>query len=201
MKIIGGATFDAGRLCCRKSSRCFAGDDFPGIRAALMAAGVMSDGDWEDFRRGGAPSRLAMVLAAAAAFDAGTEWQPETAAIIGWGGAGIAPELSAYWRDYVANGRELGRGALFVGTLESTAICEAAILLGAHGPGGSWFSGEGTPQLFAGLTRLFSRRGVGSALVLELAPTRGAAAVITPESGNEYPGADELYTLLDTEVL
>jgi hypothetical protein len=39
-----------------------------------------------------------------------------------------------YFRDYLANGRTLGRGSLFIYTLPTSAAAETAIALGLKGP-------------------------------------------------------------------
>jgi len=53
--------------------------------------------------------------------------------IFGIGGVGCRIENANYWRDYTQNGRVMGRSSLFVSTLNSTPLCEAAITLGAQG--------------------------------------------------------------------
>lgn len=55
-------------------------------------------------------------------------------AVLDCGREGCHQENLLYYRDYLENGRHLGRGHLFVGTLPSTPLCEAAISLGLNGP-------------------------------------------------------------------
>ena len=47
---------------------------------------------------------------------------------------GCRTENLLYFQDYMEHGRCGGRGQLFVGTLPTTPLCEAAIALGLHGP-------------------------------------------------------------------
>ncbi|MFW6414726.1 MAG: hypothetical protein ACOCZ2_00285 [Thermodesulfobacteriota bacterium] len=54
--------------------------------------------------------------------------------IIGESSRGCLEANTAYFRDYVDNGRQQGRGKLFVYTLPSTPLAETAIALGCQGP-------------------------------------------------------------------
>ncbi len=86
-----------------------------------------------DFRRGCTKVKFAMLGAIAALYDA--EIQPsDRIAIIGIGTDGSRIENLAYFKDYTDFGRTGGRGQLFVGTLPTTPLCEAAIALSLHGP-------------------------------------------------------------------
>ena len=58
---------------------------------------------------------------------------PSCLSIFGIGGVGCRIENANYWRDYAQNGRVMGRSSLFVSTLNSTPLCEAAITIGAQG--------------------------------------------------------------------
>ena len=53
--------------------------------------------------------------------------------VFGIGGVGCRIENANYWQDYAQNGRTMGRSSLFVSTLNSTPLCEAAITVGAQG--------------------------------------------------------------------
>jgi 3-oxoacyl-[acyl-carrier-protein] synthase II len=54
--------------------------------------------------------------------------------IFGMNTAGCHAENTAFFRDYVENGRSLARGGLFVHTLPSTPVAEASIHFGLRGP-------------------------------------------------------------------
>lgn len=82
-------------------------------------------------------SRMTCCAAALALKDAGVEYGPEVkqdTGIIGTNRTGSLQTDVAYFRDYIAGGRKLGRGNLFIYTLPSSPLGEAAIHLGLRGP-------------------------------------------------------------------
>lgn len=89
-------------------------------------------GDLEDFRRACDPVRLAQLGALLTASDL-ADWSPNQTALIGWNGCGCTQANQKYWDDYLQHGRETGRGTLFVPTLPSIPMCEAAITLKFRG--------------------------------------------------------------------
>ncbi len=111
----------------------------PGLRREIEER---YPGDWnlENFRRASVQAKLAMLGAIAAVYGSGVDL--ETLAVYGVDGDGTREENSAYWADYLENGRELGRGSLFVATLASTPAAEAAIAIGAHGGVCYYYTGE-----------------------------------------------------------
>jgi len=69
--------------------------------------------------------------------DSGLTWSFEHlrgAGIIGAGAAGCLDSDAGYFRDYYQEGRTLGRGNLFIYTLPSSPLAEAAIHFGLTGP-------------------------------------------------------------------
>lgn len=105
-------------------------------REALIARGCLTAEGSADFRRAGLAARHAMLATAKCAEIAGDKWSGEAITIIGVDGDGCRFSNPAYWQDYVAHGKNRGRGTLFVDTLSSIPICEAAIALQLHGPAG-----------------------------------------------------------------
>ncbi len=89
---------------------------------------------YDDFRRGGEQVKSAILGAVAAYYDADAVPSSSTA-LIAWGRGGAFPENRLYWSDYAENGRDAGRAHLFVGTLPTIPLCEAAIALNLNGPG------------------------------------------------------------------
>ena len=89
--------------------------------------------DLGDFGRGGMTVRRMTLTALLAGWDSG-EASFEDAGVLGWNGCGCTAENLRYWQDYVTNGREAGRGGLFVATLPTIPCCEAAIALRCGGP-------------------------------------------------------------------
>ncbi|MBR6372221.1 MAG: hypothetical protein IKS20_03485, partial [Victivallales bacterium] len=99
----------------------------------LQMAGDMPV-DLADFRRAADNVRLAQLGVLLCAIAVCDDWSPENTGIIGVNGDGCAANNRAYWDDYAAHGRDSGRASLFVPTLPSIPVCEAAIALGLKGP-------------------------------------------------------------------
>jgi 3-oxoacyl-(acyl-carrier-protein) synthase len=69
--------------------------------------------------------------------DAGIPYSPERKldiGIVGTNGSGSLATDLLYFKDYVESGRTLGRGNLFIYTLPSSPLGEAAIHFGLQGP-------------------------------------------------------------------
>ena len=135
MKITGAALMTAEhvfRTLCRKGSFGPFADLNTG-RRELSALPGMPACDFGDFGRGGMTVRKMTLTALLAAWDSGDP-QFEDAGVLGWNGCGCTAENLNYWRDYVSNGREAGRGGLFVATLPTIPCCETAIALHCGGP-------------------------------------------------------------------
>jgi hypothetical protein len=58
------------------------------------------------------------------------------------GQRGFVRANQEYFRDYIANGRSLGRGNLFIYTLATSALGEVSIALGLSGPCMFWLDGS-----------------------------------------------------------
>jgi len=94
--------------------------------------------DIKNFGRFDLSSKMVCCAAALALHDAGFIYSAlekrETFGIVGTSENGSLDSNEKYFRDYVAEGRELARGNLFIYTLPSSALAEAAICLGLGGP-------------------------------------------------------------------
>jgi hypothetical protein len=108
-------------------------DGIAGIYREIVSSKIIPRMRLDNFRRAGEKARLAMLGSLLAFADAGSNADGDTA-VIGWGGEESVSENRAYFTDYAVNGRLLGRSRLFIGTLPSTPLCEAAICLNLHGP-------------------------------------------------------------------
>lgn len=112
--------------------------------------------------------------------DADPQWKPELKSEIGLLGVGLEPTREVnfeYFRDYVAAGRSLARGNLFVYTLPTAALAEASIACGLAGP--SWFM-QAERQPFAALLQAAGqelRSGRAQAILALWLSTAGAAGV------------------------
>ena len=108
--------------------------DLGALKQALAEDASLIQGDLSDFRRAADNVRLAQLGGLLCASALGNAWSPEETALIGLNGNGCARNNRLYWNDFIAHGRETGRASLFVPTLPSIPVCEAAIALGIHGP-------------------------------------------------------------------
>ena len=152
MKILAGALLaeTSDGIICRTRMRRTVFGPFPDLNAARLSFSGRPDmPEWDagDFGRGGGAVRRMMLAGVLAAWDFGGSL-PETTGVFGWNGAGCTAENLRYWQDYTANGREAGRGGLFVATLPTIPYCEAAIALHCRGPVAYFRTGPGTERLF-----------------------------------------------------
>ena len=105
----------------------------PELRQAICDSPDCVQGDLADFRRAADNVRLAQ-LGTLLCASAVSDWTPEGTALIGLNGGGCAHNNRLFWDDFTTHGRESGRATLFVPTLPSIPVCEAAITLSIHGP-------------------------------------------------------------------
>lgn len=134
--------------------------------------------DWSDFGRGSNAVRCLMLAAALTAGDSGAPL-PENTGIIGWNGSGCTAENQRFWQDYIQNGRENGRGGLFVATLPTIPFCEAAIALGCRGPSAYLRTDNSTVSLF----RLLTSRPKGIYLAGEITGENTVCMLLTESDG------------------
>ena len=149
MKILAGTLIDASNTArtLRKGVTVGPCRDLRELRDRIAGLPFVPHGDLADFGRGGPAARLLMLAALLTAGDSG-KTLPENTAVFGWNGRGCTAENLRFWQDYTANGRESGRGGLFVATLPTIPFCEAAIALGCRGPAAYFRTGEDTAELF-----------------------------------------------------
>jgi hypothetical protein len=81
-----------------------------------------------------AETRCALCAASIALKAVGWESGSREIGILSGGSEGCLKANEEYFRDYVANGRTLGRGNLFIYTLNTSALGELAIALSLTGP-------------------------------------------------------------------
>ena len=134
MKIAGAALMTAENSfrTLRKRGRFGPFADLNAARHELTALPGAPSCDLGDFGRGGKTVRRTTLTALLAGWDSG-EAPFGDAGVLGWNGCGCTAENLNYWQDYVTNGREAGRGGLFVATLPTIPCCEAAIALRCGG--------------------------------------------------------------------
>jgi len=103
---------------------------------SLPKRGIFSH-SFKNFGRLDAISRMTTYAVALAVQDAGIKYLPglkQDIGIIGTNTEGSLQADLAYFRDYVESGRKLSRGSLFIYTLPSSPVGEAAIHFGFLGP-------------------------------------------------------------------
>ena len=91
----------------------------------------------ENFARFDQASKFATLSVALALYDAGSTYakgKKQDVGILGTSLDGAFVSSLAYFKDYVEAGRKLGRGNLFIYTLPSSPLAEAAIHFGLQGP-------------------------------------------------------------------
>ena len=124
----GSADITENRIAMRNRNMVLEAENTAGLLAALTALPGLPAVNLLDFRRGCGKVKAAMLGAIAALYDAGA-FPSDRIALIGTGSDGSRTENLAYYQDYTEHGRDGGRGQLFVGTLPTTPLCEAAIAL------------------------------------------------------------------------
>ena len=132
-------------------------------------------------------SRLACGAVALAAKDAGIEYgegRKQGLGLLGTNPEGSLRGNIAYFDDYVRCGRTLGRGNLFLYTLPSSPLAEAAVHFGFQGPvlyvGGPDGALGDLMTAAAGMVR---RGEAPAVLVLDLRATEAVCLALAPESG------------------
>jgi len=133
-QLSGGAMIRDMRLTSLRKKIVLESGDLPSLLARLLAQPGIPCVSTEDFRRGDSVVRRHLLTAILAVADAGADSGGNTA-LLGHSSEGCLKQNRAYFSDYVEYGRQYGKGHLFVGTLPSTPVCEAAIALGFHGAG------------------------------------------------------------------
>jgi len=126
-----------------KEKECGAGKDRKwqyadphGLYAQLLKDSILPY-PIENFGRFNQDSRLTCLSIALALYDAGVAYSKgnkQDIGILGTSPDGALNANLAYFKDYVDAGRKLGRGNLFIYTLPSSPLAEAAINFGLQGP-------------------------------------------------------------------
>jgi hypothetical protein len=129
---IRGGEFGCARLGRREALPAGAGLHLLWKGAALLPAAPRNIGRFND------ATLLTLYAAALALRDAGwpdaAAGRPADIGLLTSSSGGCRRANIDYFRDYLANGRTLGRGNLFIYTLPTSAAAETAIALGLKGP-------------------------------------------------------------------
>ena len=128
----GAVRFDGLRCGTMRKKLSLGADSLPDMLDAVCALPGVPDISLDNFRRGDATVKRYLLASMLALTDAGLPSGGD-AAVLDFSREGSHRQNKAYFEDYKTFGRQLGRGHLFVGTLPSTPVCEAAIALRFHG--------------------------------------------------------------------
>ena len=131
-QVSGAAKLCGLRLMSARKDILLESGGLSGLLSGLLALPGLPGVSTEDFRRGDPTVRQHLLTAILAVFDADAGSGGNTA-LISCSREGCLKQNRAYFSDYVQYGRQYGKGHLFVGTLPSTPVCEAAIALRFHG--------------------------------------------------------------------
>jgi len=136
-EIAGASVLTGAEIRTFRKKLSFLSDDMPGVRDLVLSQSQETDIPhriaMDDFRRGDYKMRAYLLNIIASHQDAGLDTVEKTS-VIDFGRCGCHEENVRYFQDYHAHERHRGSGHLFVGTLPTTPVCEAAISLNLHGP-------------------------------------------------------------------
>ena len=130
------ATIDLDSSIATMSSReqPIAFESLQQLKQLMTDSSDFVQGDLADFRRAADNVRLAQLVTILCASNLGDKWSSEGTALIGINGDGCALNNRLFWDDFISHGHDNGRASLFVPTLPSIPVCEAAIALHIQGP-------------------------------------------------------------------
>ena len=121
---------------CENKQISSAHDGISSLYSKLRGDLILPEGI-KNFGRFDMPSKLVCCAAALALHDAGVvpaDDEKGSYGIVGTSEDGSLHSNEKYFRDYIEEGRDLARGALFIYTLPSSPLAEAAICLDLRGP-------------------------------------------------------------------
>lgn len=125
-----------GRCGCAQKGLEWQYTDLRSLGAQLLKDNVLAY-PIENFARFDQASKLVTLSVALALYDADIPYardRKQDIGIVSMSPDGALDSNLAYFQDYVAHGRKLGRGNLFIYTLSSTPLAEASICFGLQGP-------------------------------------------------------------------
>lgn len=131
--IAGAVKLQGNKLFCRKRALELSADTPAALLSKLQAVPGVEATDCTNFRRGSIKVKEHLLAATALLYDSRSELNSKSA-VLCCSRLGSHQQNLDYFQDYVEFGRTTGRGHLFVATIPTTPMCEAAIAIGAHGP-------------------------------------------------------------------
>lgn len=136
IKTLGSSWIKKGKCGLRHQGLTYKYSDLRSLYLLLKEKGVFSF-PVENFSRFDPASKLASIAVGLALSDAGIVYRKgkkQDIGILATNQNGSLDAQLVYFRDYIDSGRTLGRGNLFIYTLPSSPLAEAAIHFGLSGP-------------------------------------------------------------------
>jgi hypothetical protein len=136
IKTLGVGWIKKGKCGLRDKGLTYKYADLKSLYLVLKEKGIFSF-PVENFARFDQASKLATIAVGLALYDADfvyAQGKKQDIGILATNKNGSLDAQLAYFKDYIDSGRTLGRGNLFIYTLPSSPLAEAAIHFGLTGP-------------------------------------------------------------------
>ena len=136
IKTLGVGWIKKGKCGLRHKGLTYKYADLKSLYSTLKEKGVFGF-PVENFARFDQASKLASIAVGLALYDAGivySQGKKQDTGILATNKNGSLDAQLVYFKDYIDSGRILGRGNLFIYTLPSSPLAEAAIHFGLTGP-------------------------------------------------------------------
>lgn len=192
--VLGAGWMSGGRHGCVRLRGSGEGDD----PFALVRRTELFETPPRNFARFDVPSRVACCACALTLRDAGMSPPADASAVVGviaTNDSGCTETNHAYFLDYVQAGRTLARGNLFIYTLPTSPLAEAAIHFGLRGPSLYWGgpSGRGYGAALAELVEQAAAciaSGDATAMLAVSADARGGLGLALGPAAGAAPRFD-----------
>ncbi len=131
-------------------------------------------------------TRYCLCAASVAMKEMGWDGGEREIGLLSAGSDGCAKANEEYFRDYVANGRTLGRGNLFIYTLPTSALGEVAIALSLRGPSACVYeNGRPLGAMVRHAQEIIADREADKMLVLWSDPEAAVCLAVDGQAGEE----------------
>jgi hypothetical protein len=200
LKIIGGCLIDAVGFALYNTETVERFESFSSLRGRLADENRLS-GKWNVFSRF-TPAAKQFCMACALALDdaalVGTDALPlPRCGIVVCDNFEHEEDLSGYYRDYLAGGKQLGRSSLFVHTLPTSAAADASVCLGLGGPILYWRDDDAPLEGLISAAAGMLADGSANQIIAGMRDgERVLCMVLALAGGIDFSGADKVYAIL-----